>query len=693
MTIPINQTFTLTNTSNRTITDGGSGTNTITNNGVVQKTNTGIYTVGVGFINASGAEVTILTGTLKFTGNLDNQGTIMGTATIDLTATTVLDYGAWAPGTSAGTLEVKGDFESECLEMELGNQGSGVIKDLLEVTQIANLQGILNVEYLGGTVPPGSHEIINCGGASPCINGTFTTVNLPPNCVGCTIDYQDQAVFLVNNNPIQFSGSCAWNGGNGDWFDQNNWDCNDVPNADDTVSVAANQITINQPVSISVLNLSGGDLTGNGNLTVTNNFNWSGGALTMAGTHSVGPVDWNGNLFLANCNLTMAAGGLWNNPNLTLSNSSVLNLAAGQTLNMNISSPSNLGNSGGVFNNHGTLVKNGNAPFTINTPYDGLGFTNILQGVLAFTNSFNNTNGTVTGIGLIDLLAAAVQSYGIFAPGTSPGTLTVEGDYTNRRLDVEIEENAGMVENDLLIVSGNASLGDTLDIAHTGGTIPQDEYLLLQCNGGASCLSGTFTTVNFPAFCGGICSIVYTGNTASLMYGLPVPLELILFQGKRETEGIRLFWQTATETQNKKFEIERSSDGLSWETIGQTLGAGTSLDKRDYEYLDKTPLEGLNYYRLKSLSFSGIADYSKTIFVEAKEQTWRAFPNPVQEILTLEFLEKPISVVSLLDWTGKVVLSQNFKYETQGSFDMTDLPQGMYVLKMPDGTSQVIVKN
>ena len=61
----------------------------------------------------------------------------------------------------------------------------------------------------------------------------------------------------------------------------------------------------------------------------------------------------------------------------------------------------------------------------------------------------------------------------------------------------------------------------------------------------------------------------------------------------------RLDWMTFTEINNHYFEIERSADAKTWETIGKVLGAGNSSSKNYYQFFDRAPLNGINYYRLK----------------------------------------------------------------------------------------------
>src|SRR5690606_6034315 len=78
----------------------------------------------------------------------------------------------------------------------------------------------------------------------------------------------------------------------------------------------------------------------------------------------------------------------------------------------------------------------------------------------------------------------------------------------------------------------------------------------------------------------------------------PLPVSLMSFEGKRSPEGIVLDWKTASEKNNDRFEIQRSPDGKTFERIGTVAGNGNSSNVISYAFTDKSPGNGINYYRL-----------------------------------------------------------------------------------------------
>lgn len=95
------------------------------------------------------------------------------------------------------------------------------------------------------------------------------------------------------------------------------------------------------------------------------------------------------------------------------------------------------------------------------------------------------------------------------------------------------------------------------------------------------------------------------------------PIELLTFTGKflPEEEGVLLEWLTASELNNKYFEIQRSIDQISFVAIGTIEGAMNSQDTLRYSFLDIDPMGGQSFYRLKQVDLDGAHTYSAMIAV------------------------------------------------------------------------------
>lgn len=109
------------------------------------------------------------------------------------------------------------------------------------------------------------------------------------------------------------------------------------------------------------------------------------------------------------------------------------------------------------------------------------------------------------------------------------------------------------------------------------------------------------------------------GGTATLNC-LTLPIVMDYINCTSNDSGITLNWSTLSETNNWKFEIQRSNDLGTWETIGEVLSQNSnSSQPLFYTYIDNYPLIGYNYYRFKQIDYNGSFTYYSWIGCEGKE--------------------------------------------------------------------------
>ncbi|WP_460970271.1 Ig-like domain-containing protein, partial [Pontibacter aydingkolensis] len=181
----------------------------------------------------------------------------------------------------------------------------------------------------------------------------------------------------------------------------------------------------------------------------------------------------------------------------------------------------------------------------------------------------------------------------------------------------------------------------------------------------------------------------------------PLPVELVYFTASVTTNGALLKWLTASETDNDRFEIERSRDGKAFTKIGTVNGNGTSNRSIKYAFTDVQPLADVSYYRLKQVDYDGTSKYSKTISIQnnrlSTHAVLQAYPNPFNKTL-LVTITAPLAeqaVLTLYNLQGRVLLSipvelqqniNNFELDTQ------ELPTGIYILKVTSTTTDITTK-
>ncbi len=182
------------------------------------------------------------------------------------------------------------------------------------------------------------------------------------------------------------------------------------------------------------------------------------------------------------------------------------------------------------------------------------------------------------------------------------------------------------------------------------------------------------------------------GTHATNSVLVPLPVTWLEFTGKvlDEDQSILLNWSTATESESDYFEVQRSSDGQTFSSIGRVQAAGTSYDTRKYAFLDARPLPGKNYYRLKQVDFSGIFAFSPLIVLSLPKIGFELIsvrPVPASETLHITFVQRHPAVLELVlyDLYGKAVRQKSLKVipgEQILSLDVSHLPKGLYTLRI-----------
>lgn len=122
-----------------------------------------------------------------------------------------------------------------------------------------------------------------------------------------------------------------------------------------------------------------------------------------------------------------------------------------------------------------------------------------------------------------------------------------------------------------------------------------------------------------------------------------------------------LNWKTLTEINSNHFEIERSTDGRTFSTIGSRNAAGNSVTEISYSLIDPAMNASVYYYRVKLVDNDNRYSYSNVAMVRkaGSVKDVRMFPNPASSQVNLEFSNaKGNYVISLFNQGGQEVVSQ-----------------------------------
>lgn len=224
---------------------------------------------------------------------------------------------------------------------------------------------------------------------------------------------------------------------------------------------------------------------------------------------------------------------------------------------------------------------------------------------------------------------------------------------------------------------------------------------------------GTWTSYNIPlsSFTGldtkaNLSQLLFIGSSATVYFDnvylsavTTLPVALAEFTAVKAGNTAQLSWRTLSELNNKGFAVERSADGVAWSQIQfvNATGAGS------YSTLDKTPLSGVNYYRLKQVDNDGKQAYSATVLVNFAGNDAVAFsfyPNPVKAkitvaLQTIQSSKASLSLVNVDGKTLKTILLTSQQSNTNIQISVSDIAKGNYFLVLKDGgtvkSSKVLV--
>jgi len=320
---------------------------------------------------------------------------------------------------------------------------------------------------------------------------------------------------------------------------------------------------------------------------------------------------------------------------------------------------------------NGQLITENNLSITV----DATSTFVVNSGLDARNNSALNISGDMTVNGDVSVVQNA--SFTI-ADG---GSLDVSGDLTTG-------DNADLTIEGDVTVDGDVSVGNNTDIV-VDGTLPAGGTLVI--GGDLSGGTGSTLTGDGPVTVGGDVSGPIVGDDQ-------LPVELISFTANYSNNAVQLNWTTAAELNNDYFTIERSADGIHFETIIQTPGQGNSSVIVNYTEYDYNPLDGISYYRLKQTDFDGKFEYSNIIGVNTSllksENTVNVFPNPFSlnggllNIQVNDFDAEENINIRVIDITGRIIYEST---ESSGSESFIRTIQ--FENNITKGTYFVIISN
>ncbi|MEO6870414.1 MAG: T9SS type A sorting domain-containing protein, partial [Ginsengibacter sp.] len=190
---------------------------------------------------------------------------------------------------------------------------------------------------------------------------------------------------------------------------------------------------------------------------------------------------------------------------------------------------------------------------------------------------------------------------------------------------------------------------------------------LVAWNSGQNRWEVTFSVSSFSGF-------YFTTNI-----GAPLPLTLISFDAVKKDKLVQLNWITTQEINTSHFLVQRGGDGITFNNIGRVEAKNTS-GNNNYSLADASPVNGVNFYRLKMIDIDGKITYSSIIkIVFARKNELQVFPNPAKNSITLSGLQNK-GIIKIMAADGKLIKQLSAKAGSM-LIDLSTLAKGVYLLQ------------
>ena len=584
-------------------------------------------------VNASGGGSTILS--LRV-GNSPGNITVGGTTTLGNNSNTssYIEVTGSAGGTTTGSFTMKGDtYFGKTYYMYAGYIGSFIWDGTSTQTIYTNDTYSVSLNgscQIGGTNSP----TVNVSSTTLTSLFTYNTAGLGNLLIkaGSTLDLGTKTLNKLISGSSVAGGTltleagaklrlAATTGGQtGSNFPLNYTTANPVLNATSTVEYyGTGDQTIYDVASPGYGHLT---FTNASNKTATSDLDIQGNLLINTS-----------NVFVAGTSLTHTIGGNWTNngsfsytTGSTISFTGSANQSIGGTTTTSFNNLTNSNTSTGLTLNRGILVSGtlNMAGATANILLNGynidLSSTGTLSGE-SNTDRIYGTSGVVTTTRVLSNISALdVAGMGcVLTTTANMGSTTISRGHS-------ASSGSGLLNSTILRYysispTTNSGLNATLTLNYltnelNGLSASETDFSLYRSTDGGTTWTKRDGTENAGSNYITLASIdafsVWTASPGIVV----LPISLIQFDGKNESQSNLLTWVTLTESNNDYFTLERSEDGVDFKTITQMDGAGNSDVINYYQFEDQNFRPEINYYRLKQTDYNGQFSFSEIISID-----------------------------------------------------------------------------
>jgi hypothetical protein len=230
----------------------------------------------------------------------------------------------------------------------------------------------------------------------------------------------------------------------------------------------------------------------------------------------------------------------------------------------------------------------------------------------------------------------------------------------------------------------------------------------LSGTGLSAVLEDTYLNTSTPVSLEGTTSYTFTvdanaGSSASRRFRIvfrpqvPLPVTVRSVRAWQQQSDIKVEWTVANQINIRHYVVEKSVDGRQFTAAGQLAATSNNRAEITYNWLDVQPVQGPNYYRIRSVGFDGSYSVSAIVkvIIGKSAPAVTVWPNPVeghQMNLNISNMPAGIYQVRLLNSIGQSMSVNKISHAGGSAVQIITLPLhlnlGIYGLEVigPDST-------
>jgi hypothetical protein len=172
----------------------------------------------------------------------------------------------------------------------------------------------------------------------------------------------------------------------------------------------------------------------------------------------------------------------------------------------------------------------------------------------------------------------------------------------------------------------------------------------------------------------------------------PLPVEFLSLNAFRKGNEAIIQFKVADQVGIKVYVVERSKDGIHFESIG-SVNPNIESSTLSYQFDDVSPLDGNSYYRIQEIDLDGKSKYSTIVFLSGiNDIQVSIYPNPAKDQFFIKSSNVTNTKVSITNTEGKVVLSDFQLVNEISSIDVSTLSAGVYFVLIEDNLNTLTKK-